>query len=138
MEATWYLIVFEKHKLNSGSETWTAYGRQESRLAIFHLRCLRRILGISCQDRVPNMDVLERANIPSVFAMLSQRRLRWLSDVRRMEDGHLPKDAFYSELTSGCRPVGCPVLRYKDVCKRDVKSIEINPDSWEAAAADRQ
>ena len=29
------------------------------------------------------------------------------------------------------------MLRYKDVCKRDMMYAEINPDLWEAAAADR-
>ena len=32
--------------------------------------------------------------------------------------------------------VGRPMLRYKDVCKRDMKSAEINSDLWEASAAD--
>ena len=120
-----------------GRETWTAYARQERRLNSFHLRCLRRILGISWQDRVPNKDVLECAGIPSMFKMLSQRRLRWLGHIRRMEDGRLPKDVLYGELTSGSRPVGRPMLRYKDVCKRDMKPAVISPGSWEAAAADR-
>ena len=120
-----------------GSETWTAYARQEHRLNSFRLRYLRRILGISWQDRVPNKDFLERAGTPSMFAMLSQRRLRCLGHVRRMEDGRLPKNVLCGELTSGSRPVGRPMLRYKDVCKRDMKSAEINPDSWEAVAADR-
>ena len=29
-----------------------------------------------------------------------------------------------------------PLLRYKDVCKRDMKSAEINPDLWETSAVD--
>ena len=107
-----------------GSETWTAYARQQRRLNRFHLRCLRRILGISWQDRVPNKDVLERAGIPSMFAMLSQRRLRWLGHILRMEDGRLPKDVLYGELTSGSRPVGRPMLRYKDVCKGDMNVVK--------------
>ena len=82
-----------------GSETWTAYARQERRLNSFHLRSLRRILGISWQDRVPNNDVLERTGIPSMFTMPSQRRLRWLGHILRMQDGRLPKDVLYGELT---------------------------------------
>ena len=35
-----------------GSETWTTYVRQEKRLNSFHLRSIRRILGISWQDSV--------------------------------------------------------------------------------------
>ena len=41
-----------------GSETWTTYARQEKRLNSFHLRSIRRILGISWQDRVSNTEVL--------------------------------------------------------------------------------
>ena len=46
-----------------------------------------------------------------------------------MEDGRLGKDFLFRELTSGSRPVGYPILRYKDVCKRDTKSAEIDPES---------
>ena len=35
-----------------GSEAWTPYSRQERRLNAFHLRCLRRLLGITWQDHV--------------------------------------------------------------------------------------
>ena len=59
-----------------GSETWTTYARQEKRLNSFHLRSHRRILGMSWQDRVPNTEVLSRANLPSMFTLLRQRRLR--------------------------------------------------------------
>ena len=119
------------------SETWTVYARQERRPNSLHLCYLRCILGISWQDRVPNKDVFECAGILSMFAMLSQRCLRWLGHIQRMEDGRLPKDVLYGKLTSGSRPVGRPMLHYKDVCKRDMKFAEINLDSWEAAAADR-
>ena len=40
------------------SEKWTTYARQERRLNIFHLRSIRRILGISWQDRIPNTEAL--------------------------------------------------------------------------------
>ena len=58
---------------------------------MFHLRCLRRILGIICQEKVPNNDVLLRAGIPSMFALLRQRRLGWLSHVHRMDDGRITR-----------------------------------------------
>ena len=35
------------------SESWTSYAAQGRRLNTFHLRCLRRILGIKWQDRIP-------------------------------------------------------------------------------------
>ena len=63
--------------------------------------------------------------------------LRWLGHVRRMEDGCLPKDILYGQFTSGARPVGCPALRFKDACNRDMKAYDINPKGWEAVAEDR-
>ena len=43
-----------------GSESWTMRARQEKRLNVFHMCCLRRILGITWQDKVTNKEVLER------------------------------------------------------------------------------
>ena len=64
------------------------------------------------------------------------RRLRWLGHAHCMKDGRIPKDIFYGELASGRRTKGHPQLRYKDVCKRDMKALDINTDSWEELAAD--
>ena len=120
-----------------GSETWTTYARQERRLHTFHMRSLRRILGITWRDKVTNNDVLSRCGLPSMFTLLRQRRMRWLGHVHRMEDGRIPKDIFYGELASGSRPLGRPQLRFKDVAKRDLKALNINVESWEETAADR-
>ena len=116
------------------SETWTTYSDQEKRLNTFHLRCLRRILGIRRQDKIPNTDVLERAGLPSVFTLLSQRRLRWLGHIRRMDDGRIPKDKALSESS---RSRSHPKLRYKDTCKRDIKSAGIDIQSWGSLAETR-
>ena len=86
---------------------------------------------------VPNTAVLERAQLPSLYSLLRQRRLRWLGHVTRMDDGRIPKDILYAELSSGKRPIGRPQLRYKDVCKQDLKSFNISPATWEDAAQDR-
>ena len=107
------------------SETRTTYARQEKKLNSFHLRCLRRILGISWQDRVmntnvlehahssridiswqdriTNSEVLEQAHSSSIDMLLSQRRRRWLGHVHWMADGRvhwiadgrIPKDLLY-------------------------------------------
>ena len=120
-----------------GSESWTTYAAQEKRLNVFHLRCLRRILSISWQDRITNSAVLERAGIPSVFTLLRQRRLRWTGHVFRMDEGRIPKHLLYGELVQGKRPVGRPKLRFKDVVKRDMQAISLSVDSWESLASDR-
>ena len=120
-----------------GSDSWPTYSRQEKRLDVFHLRSLRKILGIAWQDHVTNADVLSRAGLPSMYSFLRQCRLRWLGHIRRMGVGRIPKDILYGELAQGKRPIGRPHLRFKDVVKRDLVGMKIDIDSWEQLADDR-
>ena len=54
-----------------------------------------------------------------------------------MDEGRIPKYILHSELALGRRTTGRPHLRYKDVCVRDTKPIDIATLSWEGLAADR-
>ena len=79
------------------------HAHQEKMLNVFHMHCLRRILGITWQNRVTNKVVLEKAGIPSLYTLLKQRRMRWLEHVTRMKDGRIPKDLLYGKLVTGKR-----------------------------------
>ena len=54
-----------------------------------------------------------------------------------MEDGRIPKYTLYSDLAVGRRTTGHHHLRYKDVCIRDMKAVDIDTMSFEGLAADR-
>ena len=120
-----------------GAETWTTYARHERKLNSFHMRCLRNILGIRWQDRITNASVLNQTNSSSMFNKLKTRRLRWLGHIRRMPDSRLPKDILYGAITDGTRRRGRPLLRFKDVAKRDLKGMGIPTENWEICADDR-
>ena len=120
-----------------GCETWSTYSWEERKLNTFYLRCLRLILDISWQYRVSNAEVLRRAECQDIRITLSNRRLSWLGHVRRMPQGRLPQDILYGTLASGQRPAGRPKLRFADVCKRDMKQLQIDPNSGEIMAQDR-
>ena len=120
-----------------GSESWTTYARQENHLENFHLRCLRRILGITWQDKVTNTVVLGHAGCHNIHLLLCQCRLRWFGHVHRMGDGRIPKDVLYGELATGHRPAGRLALRFKDVCRCNLKLADIDQGSWEQIADDR-
>ena len=50
----------------------------------------------------------------------------------------IPKDLLYVELATGNkREQERPHLRFRDVCKRDLKSVDINVEWWEELASDR-
>ena len=119
-----------------GSEAWTLYSHQDYRLNAFHLHCLRRILGITWHDCVPNKNILAQVGIPSMFALLTQRYLHWFGHVSHMQDSWIPKDVLYGEYATGSRPAGRPVLWFKDICKQDLQAGNINSVGWEVVAAD--
>nr|VZI38632.1 unnamed protein product [Spirometra erinaceieuropaei] len=120
-----------------GAETWTVYTRQARCLNHFHLSCLRRILRLNWQDRIPDTDVLERTGMLSIYSMLRQMQLRWSGHLVRMDDERLPKRLFYGDVATGSRRQGGPIRRYKDTLKSSLKLLQINPTNWEELACDR-
>nr|VZI19343.1 unnamed protein product [Spirometra erinaceieuropaei] len=114
-----------------GAETWTVYMRQARRLNHFHLSCLRRILRLNWQDRIPDTDVLERTGMLSIHTMLRQMHLRWSGHLVRMDDKRLPKRLFYGDVVTGSRRQGGQIRRYKDTLKSSLKRLQINPTNWE-------
>ena len=65
-------------------ETWTVYQRHAKRLNHFHTSCLRKLLKIKWQDRIPDTEVLKRARMQSVHTLLKLAQLRWTGHVTRM------------------------------------------------------
>nr|VZI18296.1 unnamed protein product [Spirometra erinaceieuropaei] len=120
-----------------GAETWTVYAKQARRLNHFLLSCLRRILRLKWQDRIPDTDVLERTGILCIYAILRQIQLRWSGDLVRMDDERLPKRLFYGDVATGSRRQGGQIRRYKDTLKSSLKCLQINPTNWEELALDR-
>ena len=113
-----------------GSECWCLYSKQERRLNAFHMKCLRRILDIKWTDMITNNAVLEQANIYSLTSIMRQQRLRWLGHITRMENSRIPKQILFGQLARGTRRKGRPLLRYKDILKKDLLEVGINPDTF--------
>ena len=62
-------------------ETWRVYQRHAKRLDHFHTSCLRKLLKIKWQDRIPDTEVLKRAGMQSVYTLLKLAQLRWTGHV---------------------------------------------------------
>ena len=120
-----------------GSESWTLYAHQTRKLNSFHMRCLRRILNVHWSDKITNNKILDMAGIQSLYTILRQQRLRWLGHVIRMTENRIPKMVLFSELASGARKRGKPILRYKDRCKEDLQVIGVAPETLQSVALDR-
>ena len=120
-----------------GCETWTVYQRHARTLNRFHLNCLRKILRIRWQDKIPDTEVLNRSNMMSIHTMLMKYQLRWTGHLIRMEDSRIPKQIFYSELQSGKRSRGAPKKRFKDTLKASLKSFDVDLSNWNIQAQQR-
>ena len=115
-------------------ETWTVYQRHAKKLNHFHLSCLRKLLKIRWQDKIPDTEVLKKANMQSVHTLLKLAQLRWTGHVTRMPDERLPKKVLYGELQEGKRG---QKKRYKDTLKASLKEFNIPTESWEQDAQNR-
>lgn len=121
-----------------GCETWTTYSRNIKPLESFHIRCLQKILGITWQDRVPHVAILERTSSTSIEATIAKHQLRWLGHVIRMPQERLPRRVLYGQLHDGRRAPGGPKLRYKDKIKKTLKKCMIEPSNMEELASHRE
>ena len=119
------------------SETWTAYSRHIKKINHFHMCCLRRLLHIRWQDKVPDTKVLELSGQSSIHTILMKNQARWAGHLVRMPNCRLPKQLLYGELTEGTRPRGRPKKRFKDCLKTSLKSLSIDLNTWEQQALDR-
>ena len=120
-----------------GCETWTVFKRHATKLNHFHTTSLRRLLGIVWQDKIPDTEVLARANLPSIHTILMQAQLCWAGHVVCMPGHRLLRKLLYGELLQGKRSHGGAKKHYKDTLKASLKAFDFNPDTWEDSACDR-
>ena len=118
-------------------ETWTLYQRHAKRLNHFHTSCLRKLVKIEWQDRIPDTEVLKMTGMQSAHTLLKLPQFRWTDHITKMPDERLPKKILYGELQIGKRSHDGPKKRYKDTLKTSLKDYNIPTDSWEQIAQDR-
>ena len=120
-----------------GCKTWTLYRKQIKQLEGFHMRSLRSIMDIRWQDKVTNLQVLDRANAVSIEALLLKAQLRWTGHVITMDASRMPRQILYGELVRGIRKKGRTKKRYKDCIKETLKQRSLPPQDLETSAQDR-
>ena len=120
-----------------GSESWTVYSRHARKLNHVHTICLRKLMKIKWQDKIPDTVVLAKANLPSIYSMLIKSQLRWAGHVVRLPDFRLPKQLLYGELAHGKRSQGGQKKLFKDSLKSSLKAFNIDWKSWEEQAGNR-
>ena len=120
-----------------GCEAWAPYKHQVRKLESFHMKCLKRILGLHWWDKVPHVTIRDRVGIPSLEEILLTKQLRYTGHIIRQPDFRLPRITLYSALATGRRSVGGQKKRFKDHLKSSIKRFNLNPSTLETDASDR-
>jgi len=100
-------------------------------------RWQRSILGISCKDRVTNEEVRARTGQYSMDDMLSERRLRWLGHVIRMDHQRIPRQALHWEVSGFKRGPGRQRANWRSTINKDLSRMGITWEEAEVAAQNR-
>ena len=103
----------------------------ETPLTPFWKRVYRRGTGSTSNE------VLQRAKLDAIEAMVMRSQLRWVDHVQRMSNNRIPKQIIHSELSLGARSRGWQRKRYKDTLKQTLKLTGINCDKWHELAENR-
>jgi len=95
------------------------------------------ILGISWKDRVTNEEVRVRTGQHSMDDILSERRLRWLGHVTRMDHQRVPRQALHWEVPGFKRGPGRPRTNWRSTVNKDLLRMGITWEEVEVAAQNR-
>ena len=80
------------------AETWTLLKADVNRLQAFHMRSLRRILGIRWFDHVTNVEMKDRTRLEDIESRIRRRSLALFAHAARMPPCVPAHDALWSAL----------------------------------------
>ena len=84
-----------------GAETWITYAHQLKRLQSSHTRLLRKVIGIKWQDKVTNLEVLDKSGQKCIDTIIGMKRLKWLGHIEITDDQRIPKQVLHGESEMG-------------------------------------
>jgi len=121
-----------------GCETWTLYRRHLRALEDYHIKSVQKILGLHWWNKVPHVEIRQRASVHCMEHLIMQRQLRWVGHVIRMQSNRLPRRILYSELQQGQRAAGGQKKRFYDQLKATLRKCSISPAQLETLSADKE
>ena len=109
-----------------GCETWILKKKDEQRLLVFEMACLRKILGVTRLDKVRNTAIRESLNFHiSIVNRVRAKQLSYFGHVKRMPSFRYPKITLEGIIPS-IRPRGRPPMRWLDNIKTNCDFVELD------------
>jgi len=111
-------------------ETWKSTASIHNTLDVFHRRCIRKILGLSWQDRVTNKELMRRSVMQALSEIVQTRRLRLAGHALRLPDVRPARVAMTWIPESGRRTSGRPQMTWQTSFKEDLHRMNL---TWHGA-----
>ena len=111
-------------------ETWKSTASICNTLAVFHRQCIRKILGLSWQDRVTNEELMRRSEMQALSEIVQTRRLRLAGHVLRSPDVRPARVAMTWIPESGRRTSGRTQMTWRTSFKEDLHRMNL---TWHGA-----
>lgn len=113
--------------LTYGCESWVLSQQQKSKIQANEMKYLRRVKGVTRQDRIRNDDIREELEIQSIGEFIEQRQMSWWGHLQRMKDS-IPVKRIWETKMHGKRKKGRPKKSWdstvNDILQKKRKNVD--------------
>jgi hypothetical protein len=133
-----YKAIVVPTLLYGAAESWALTASQAHQLDVFNTSCLRRILGFTRMDHIPNEQLYSQSEQPAISTLLRCHRLRWLGHVAREAVISTTFQLLFAHSAPGyTRPRGNTSITWNNCAYQDVADLGMSGTQWFDTAQDR-
>ena len=118
------------------SETWKITTKNVQKLNVFHQRCLRKILHVTCREHVTNEEVLMRTGSRKLAYTVTECSFLLTGHILRLPS-HRPSKVAISWTPDDGKRRGCPKKTWRRTFQEDLTRANISWKEAEHTAMDR-
>ena len=120
-----------------GAETWRVSKASTAKIQTFMNRCLRQILKLRWQDKVPNIELWRKARQEPIGVQIRRRKWRWVGHTLRKAHTNVTRQALEWN-PQGKRKRGRPRQTWRRSLLEELKPIGMSWEMSKLIAEDRK
>ena len=119
-----------------GAETWRVSKTSTGKIQTFINKCLRQILRLRWQDKVPNIDLWKRSRQEPMAVQIRRRKWRWVGHTLRKAHTNVTRQALEWN-PQGNRRRGRPKQTWRRSLLEELKTAGMSWETAKSTAGDR-
>ena len=120
-----------------GAETWRVSKPSTGKIQTFINKCLRQILRLRWQDKVPNIDLWKRSRQEPMALQIRRRKWRWVGHTLRKAHTNVTRQALEWN-PQGNRRRGRPKQTWRRSLLEELKTTGMSWETAKSTAGDRK